>query len=327
MGGRLDPQVATARTLVRTAVAELEPGQTVLVAVSGGADSLALAAAAAFVCAQQGLRGGAALIDHRLQPGSSDIAVRAAEQVRGLGFDPVEVIAVDVGGQGGPEAAARSARYAALSASAERHEARAVLLGHTLDDQAETVLLGLARGSGPRSLAGMAPVDGIYRRPFLTLSRTQTERVCVASGLDWWQDPHNRDGAYARVRVRRDALPALERTLGPGVTEALARTAALVRDDVDLLDQLAGEAWSDVSTADGLAVRGLIKLARALRTRIIRRAALEAGAPATDLAAVHIGEVDRLLINWHGQQRIELPGGVVAVRRGDTLSIARSVAG
>ena len=131
-----------------------------------------------------------------------------------------------VGTAGGREAAARTARYAALDAVADAL-GRDVLLGHTLDDQAETVLLGLGRGSGPRSIAGMRPRSGRYLRPLLGVRRATTEAACRALGLDCWDDPHNDDRALQRVRLRREVLPLLEDVLQGGVAEALARTAVL----------------------------------------------------------------------------------------------------
>src|SRR5699024_3453299 len=298
MGGRLDPDVARARSLVRAGLTRLATGGTatrgtVLVACSGGADSLALAVAATFVAPKLGIRVGATVVDHQLQPGSAQVAARAVEQLQGLGLDPVDPVRSEVRGPGGPEGAARRARYEALSRSAESNQAAAVLLGHTLDDQAETVLLGLGRGSGPRSIAGMAPVDGIWHRPLLTMTRAQTRQVCMASGLQPWQDPHNQDPAYARVRLRTHALPALEAALGPGVAAALARTADLMRADADLLDELAGRAFADaVDERGSMEVRTLAGLPGALRTRVIRSAALAAGCPASDLTAGHVLEIE-----------------------------------
>ena len=258
---------AAARVALRGALADLPPDALVLVACSGGADSLALAATAAFVAPRAGLRAGAVVVDHGLQPGSDDVAATAARACHGLGLDPVEVRSVVVGGAGGPEAAARDARYEALEAAAREHGAAAVLLAHTLDDQAETVLLGLARGSGARSLAGMPPVRGVLRRPFLGLRRADTEAVCRAVGLSWWDDPTNGPAPGPgvdsgpslplRSRVRTELLPELERVLGPGVPAALARTAAQLRDDADVLDALAADllaratAEGDVAFAEG----------------------------------------------------------------------------
>ena len=189
-----------------------------------------------------------------------------------------------VGRDGGPEAAARDARYAALDAAAERHGAAAVLLGHTRDDQAETVLLGLARGSGIRSLSGMAAVSGAptgrYRRPFLQLDRQTARKACMVQSLPVWDDPHNADPAYTRSRLRHEGLPALEKALGKGVVEALARTAQLSRDDADALDAWAGQAEASVRDATGLLeCAKLYALPPAVRRRILRRAAIEAGAP------------------------------------------------
>ncbi|WEV26909.1 tRNA lysidine(34) synthetase TilS [Streptomyces sp. 71268] len=222
-----------------------DPRPLILVACSGGADSMALASALAFEAPKLGLRAGGVTVDHGLQPGSDARAVEVCERLRALGLDPVESIAVAVGRDGGPEAAARDARYGALDHAAERYGARAVLLGHTRDDQAETVLLGLARGSGTRSLSGMAVVSGEggrYRRPFLHLDRQTARRACLAQSLPVWDDPHNADPAFTRSRVRHEALPMLEKALGKGVVEALARTAQLSRDDADALDAWAAEA-------------------------------------------------------------------------------------
>ncbi|WP_106397126.1 tRNA lysidine(34) synthetase TilS [Actinocorallia populi] len=311
-----DPAVATARSAVREALGGQPPGGLVLVACSGGADSLALAGALAFTAVRMGLRAGGVTVDHGLQEGSSERAGEVVKALSGLGLEPVESVSVSVGRAGGPEAAAREARYTALDEAAERLGARAVLLGHTLDDQAETVLLGLARGSGARSLAGMAPRAGRYLRPFLGLTRAEVRRACLAMGLAPWDDPHNEDPAYTRVRVRREVLPLLERRLGPGVSEALARTAALLREDADALDGWAVRALEEARDFEhALDVRALEGLPPAVRSRVLRRAAVAAGSPAGTLAAVHVAAVDRLVTAWHGQRGVDLPGGVKAIRR------------
>ncbi|WP_431984812.1 tRNA lysidine(34) synthetase TilS [Streptomyces qinglanensis] len=336
------------------------PPPLVLVACSGGADSMALASALAFEAPRLGLRAGGVTVDHGLQPGSAERAQDVADRLAGLGLTPVESVAIQVGRTNtGPEAAAREGRYAALDALAERYGAAAVLLGHTRDDQAETVLLGLARGSGTRSLSGMAAVSGPggrYRRPFLAVDRQTTRKACMVQSLPVWDDPHNADPAYTRSRVRHEALPALEKALGKGVIEALARTAQLSRDDADALD-----AWTDdaeravVRTpgsgpedagvpdqADGSApgravartegapgadgaveldVVRLYALPPAVRRRVLRRAAIEAGSPAGSLFARHVEEMDRLITAWRGQRALNLPGRVEVARQGGRLVI------
>ncbi|MEV7722972.1 tRNA lysidine(34) synthetase TilS, partial [Streptomyces sp. NPDC088184] len=226
------------------------------------------------------------------------------------------------------EAAARDARYAALDAAAERHGAAAVLLGHTRDDQAETVLLGLARGSGIRSLSGMAAASGPagrYRRPFLQLDRQTARKACLVQSLPVWDDPHNIDPAYTRSRLRHEGLPALEKALGKGVVEALARTAQLSRDDADALDTWAAEADSAVRDDAGrLECAKLYALPPAVRRRVLRRAVMAAGSPAGSLFARHIEEVDRLITGWRGQRAINLPGRVEAMRQGGRLVIRQS---
>ncbi|MFF8592012.1 tRNA lysidine(34) synthetase TilS [Streptomyces sp. NPDC015220] len=297
----------------------------VLVACSGGADSMALASALAFEAPRLGVRAGGVTVDHGLQSGSDLRAGEVAQRLRELGLDPVDALAVTVGREGGPEAAARDARYAALDSAAERLGAAAVLLGHTRDDQAETVLLGLARGSGIRSLSGMAAVSGAggrYRRPFLHIDRQTARKACMVQSLPVWDDPHNADPAYTRSRLRHEGLPALEKALGKGVVEALARTAQLSRDDADALDAWAGQAEAAVRDDAGLLeCAKLSVLPPAVRRRVLRRAAIDAGAPAGSLFARHIEEVDRLITGWRGQGAINLPGKVVAQRQGGRLVI------
>ncbi|MEU5474797.1 tRNA lysidine(34) synthetase TilS [Streptomyces lydicus] len=297
----------------------------VLVACSGGADSMALASALAFEAPKLGVRAGGVTIDHGLQEGSDLRAAEVALRMRALRLDPVEAVAVTVGREGGPEAAARDARYAALDAVAERLGAGAVLLGHTRDDQAETVLLGLARGSGTRSLSGMAATSGHggrYRRPFLDVDRQTARKACLIQSLPVWDDPHNTDPAYTRSRLRHEGLPALEKALGKGVVEALARTAQLSRDDADALDAWAAAAEGTVLDDTGtLDVAALFALPPAVRRRVLRRAVIGAGSPAGSLFARHIEEVDRLITGWRGQGAINLPGRVGVRRQGGRLVI------
>lgn len=329
--GKLHPAVARTREAVRATLAELPQGTTVLVACSGGTDSLALAAATAFEASKLKLRAGAVIVDHGLQADSAHTAEIAADQCRSLGLDPVQVRPVEVGTEGGPEGAARTARYDALRDAADEFGADVVLLAHTRDDQAETVLLGLARGSGARSLAGMAPIAGLLRRPFLELPRATTAAACIASGLRPWHDPHNEDPQFTRARVRHEVLPVLEEALGPGVIEALARTAGLLRADADALDMLAADAAeTSVRRTDNEVHCDVGTLAAepdAVRTRVLRQAALEAGCRATDLTAGHIAAVDALVTGWRGQRWIDLPQGVRAARRGGFIVLGPDVTG
>jgi tRNA(Ile)-lysidine synthase len=310
----MDPAVAVVRRAVRSEIGDLAAGDLVLVAVSGGADSLALAAATAAEAPALTLRVGAVTVDHGLQPGSAERAAAVGTRCRELGLGPVLVETVSIGDDGGPENAARNARHAAIDAAADRCGAAAVLMGHTLDDQAETVLLGLARGSGARSLAGMPARRGRLRRPLLDVRREETVAACQALGLTPWSDPHNVDPAFTRARVRATALPALVDVLGPGVPEALARSAAMLRADADALD-----AWA-ASVPDPCDVAGLAELPAAIRTRVLRRAAIAAGARAGSLSSDHVRQIDRLVTDWHGQKAVNLPGGLVADRSCDRLS-------
>ncbi len=281
----------------------------VTVACSGGADSLALAHAVA----RCGRAGRAVTVDHGLQDGSADRAAATAEQVREIGFDAV-VAPVAVSGGGGVEAAARRARYAALLAHADGP----VLLGHTLDDQAETVLLGLARGSGPRSIAGMRPWTPPWGRPLLRVRRADTEACCRGAGVQFWTDPHNADPSFTRVRLRTEVLPLLEDVLGNGVAPALARTADLMADDLAALDRLAAAAVADCVTGDSLAVAELRSRPTAIRRRLLRLWAAAAGAD--PLTADHLVRLDALVTGDRQGAAVRLPGGLDAVRRGDLVA-------
>ncbi|MGA5303284.1 tRNA lysidine(34) synthetase TilS [Nucisporomicrobium flavum] len=315
---RIPPPVATVRAAVRAALTGL-PGP-VLVACSGGADSLALAAAAAFTGPRVGVPVGLVTVDHQLQEGSAVRALAVAEWARSAGMAPVEVATVAVGGRtGGPEAAAREARYEALCSVAEQTGAAAVLLGHTRDDQAETVLLALARGAGPRGVAGMPYRRGIFVRPLLDVARADTRKACAALGLATWDDPHNTDDAYARSRVRAAALPALVTALGPAVVANLARTASLVAADVAYLDAIAAEALSSARSDHGLSVAALRELPEAIRGRVLHAWARELGAPGTALSHRHVAALDALVTGWHGQGPAALPGGIHVARRAGDL--------
>jgi tRNA(Ile)-lysidine synthase len=311
------PAVAAVRGAVRPGLRGSP--QPVLVAVSGGADSLALAAAVAFEAPRAGVPAGAVTVDHGLQPGSAARARRTADLLGDLGLDPVLVLPVDVGAAGGPEGAARTARSAALAGAAAEHGAR-VALGHTLDDQAETVLLGLGRGSGPRSVAGMVAERPPFWRPLLGVRRSVTREACAALGLPVWDDPWNTDPAYRRARLRAEVLPLLDDVLGGGVAPALARTAALLREDLDALDALADTERARLQEDDGgLPARTLAALPAALRRRVLRGWLRDAGVP--DLQAAHLGAVDALLTGWRGQGPVALPGGAEALRASGRLEL------
>jgi tRNA(Ile)-lysidine synthase len=307
------------RRAVRTFLDAASVTGHLAVAVSGGADSLALAAAAAQLAGRRGLTLHGLVVDHRLQPGSADVAARAGKQLRALGFPEVRVLEVDVSGPGGPEAAARKARYRALRDARPAPDSL-VLLGHTRDDQAETVLLGLGRGSGARSIAGMRRLDPPWGRPLLDVPRTVTAAACAHLGLDPWQDPHNADPGFARVRLRHEVLPLLEDVLQGGVAHALARTAAQLREDADALDVVAGRALERAAREDGLEVAELAGEPPAVRRRVLRRWLLDAGV--AELTDAHLRAADGLIGEWRGQGGVWLPGGLVVSRARGRLCVS-----
>ena len=330
----LDPSVAVVRLAVRRSLLGLD-SSTVLVACSGGADSLALLAATVFETRRRDLRVVGAVVDHGLQEGSADHTARVVAQMVGLGVDETASARVQVdAGRLGPEAGAREARYDVLDQMGRHFGAAQVLLGHTLDDQAETVLLGLARGSGGRSLAGMRPsfhrdetADGpCFLRPLLHVRREQTEAACRAEGIEWWVDPHNADPRFARARVRHSVLPTMERELGPGIAEALARTAEQLQADTEVLDDEALGLFRDLHDDErGYDVGDLAARPLALRHRLLRLAALHAGCPPSELTAGHVKALAEQVGNrTHLPRQIQLPGHVSAVREGDVLRFVRA---
>src|SRR5574340_403681 len=314
-----EPAIHQVRLAVRAWLAEHEPGAAggVVVALSGGADSLALTAAA--VAEAASVR--ALVVDHRLQPGSGAVAAEAAARARHLGCTSVEVLDVTVGGPGGLEAAARAARYAALE-SARR--GRPVLLGHTLDDQAETVLLGLSRGSGARSIWGMSSYDPPWGRPLLGLRRAVTRSACAELELAPHEDPHNINPEFARVRLRTEVLPLLEQILGGGVAAVLARTADQLREDGQVVDALADRTLQDARVAEGLRVEVLAPIPVAIRRPVLRLWLLTSGARA--LTDRQLRAVDDLIGHWRGQGGVAVGGGkpgvlwVVSRRRGRLIA-------
>lgn len=311
---RLTPAIADVRRAVREAWMRhgVVSGDRILVACSGGADSLALAAAAIFEGKRSAVAVGAVIVEHGLQAETKVVAEETARVLKELGASPVEVRAVKVAKTkaGGPEAAARIARYAALGAAADQLGAKFVMLAHTLNDQAETVLLGLARGSGNLSLNGMAEVNGRYLRPLLGIERSSTAAFCADSGLTAWQDPQNRDSKFARVRARHHVLPVLETELGPGIAQALARTAEQLREDETALAELAdaffAEFASTKSTSIEIAIDAFARAPLAVRHRVVAKALQILQAP--EFARVHIRAIDALVDDWHGQKPLTLPG-------------------
>jgi tRNA(Ile)-lysidine synthase len=318
----MSANIVAIRSAVRSALTQCAAGDLILVAVSGGADSLALAYALSLEAPKLAVRIEGVSVDHQLQSQSSVQAEKVVKALAKMGIEKTHVIKVDVDIIDGLEASARRARYAALDARAKQSGATFIFLGHTRDDQSESVLLGLARGSGARSLSAMALQNGKYLRPLLSITREQTLGACAEAQLEPWDDPHNADKSFTRVRVREEVIPVLEKNLGPGVSAALARSASLLRDDADALDQLAEE---EITRHDemSLDISRLEKLPKAIRTRVLRIAIYGAGAPPGSLSADHIAPIEALITEWSGQGPSDLPGGVRVSRISGRLSLSR----
>jgi tRNA(Ile)-lysidine synthase len=309
------------RASLSSALAEKPSAKSFGVAVSGGADSLALAGALALESKSLSIDIFALIIDHQLQSGSDVVAEESARKLHSLGISNVQIKKVKVEIRDGLESSARRARYKALHSFFEEEKLAAIFLGHTKNDQAETVLLGLARGSGTRSLSGMARSQERFLRPLLDISRNETEAACDELRITYWQDPHNEDRTFLRVRARK-LIPILEEEIGPGITDALARSAKLLRDDADALDGYANQFFEKINPED-IEINELIALPRAVRSRVIRLAIYRLGAPAGSLSADHIQPIEALITQWRGQGASSLPGGVKVERISGRLSLSR----
>ncbi|MGH3772355.1 MAG: tRNA lysidine(34) synthetase TilS [Pseudonocardiaceae bacterium] len=313
------PAVSEVRTVLRRFLTSHATSDAVAVACSGGADSLALSAATVHCAGRLGLAVHGLVVDHQLQADSAAVAQAAAQALHRLGATEVRILRTTVDGPGGPEAAARRARYAALRDAAPA--GALVLLGHTLDDQAETVLLGLGRGSGPRSVAGMRELDPPWGRPLLGVRRAVTAAACAALDLAPWADPHNADPRFRRVRLRTEVLPLLEDVLGGGVARALARTAEQLREDLDVLESQACELLAAARRGPDVDVAALARAPGALRRRVLRRWLLDAGV--AELTDAHLRAADDLIGRWSGQGALRLPGALELVRAQGRLHVSR----
>ena len=336
----------------------------VLVACSGGRDSMALAAVSHIVCTSMGVRCGAVIVDHGLQAGSEQVASEAADRCHALGLGPVIMRNATVQARGeGLEAAARQARYNELCAAARESGAIAVLLAHTMDDQAETVLIGLLRSRGVDALAGMPQVftrSGVtFARPLLTLTRDETTGLCEDLGVEYWDDPTNGDAVDGelpddyplRSRVRHDLLPAIERFAGFNVARHFAESARLARMDKEYLDQRSDEVMGEAVTAvdrpassaavstdtpracaaddtndsgHGIGLMiGVKRIAREPEAIRLRVIAHALSQAGVNASAAQIAAIDRLVVDWHGQGGVSLPRGYSANRKKHVIRVCQ----
>lgn len=315
------PALLKVRQAVRPWLIDLPDNSTVLVGVSGGADSMALAVALLLESNAKQIRIIPVVVDHGLQSNSAEVATSVVAKLKNLGFEDVFSARAHVTMQDGIEASARRARYQVFQQALDTYSSKVFFLGHTLDDQAESVLLGLARGSGTKSLSGMPEVIGPFIRPLLNIESATTNVACVEYGVEIWNDPHNLNEDFRRVRVRKNILPAMEENLGPGISDALARSARLLREDATALDEWAALIYGELDPKN-LDIEVLSGLPKAVRSRVIRMAIYAAGAPSGSISADHIVPIEALVTNWRGQGAADLPGGVKVARISGRLSLS-----
>ena len=314
------PALIELRSAVRFWFEKLEANSKVCIGVSGGADSLALAAAAKLESKNFAIDLIAVVVDHGIQQNSAEVAAEVKNKLAKLGYTDIFVNRANIQITDGIEASARRARYKIFEQAMETYGAQTFLLGHTKNDQAEGVLLGLARGSGTKSLSAMSQVSGPYIRPFLSIDRETTEAACREAGIEFWVDPHNSNEEFTRVRVRENILPLLEKEIGPGIVDALSRSAKILREDAIALDDWADEVFAQINPSD-IEVSTLAALPIAIRSRVLRKAIYAAGAPIGSISAAHLEPIEAFVSDWRGQGHTSLPGGVKVCRISGRLSL------
>jgi tRNA(Ile)-lysidine synthase len=316
------PALLELRKAIRIWFEKLEPNSKVCIGVSGGADSLALAVASKLEASNFPIDLVAVIVDHGLQENSGEIAQFAKQQLGKLGYQDVFIGKANVQVTDGIEASARRARYKVFQQAIETYNPNYFFLGHTKNDQAEGVLLGLARGSGTKSLSGMQEISGMFVRPLLGIDRATTEIACRESSIEFWNDPHNSNQDFTRVRVRENILPILENEIGPGIADALARSAKILREDALALDGWAESVFGQVDPQD-IEISILADLPVAVRSRVFRLAIYAAGAPAGSISASHLEPIEAFVSDWRGQGHTSLPGGVKVCRISGRLSLSK----
>jgi tRNA(Ile)-lysidine synthase len=316
------PALLELRNAVRFWFQKLEENSKVCIGVSGGADSMALAIVAKLEAADFNLDLVAVIIDHNLQENSAEVATSTKKKLESIGYSDIFVGKANVLVTDGVEASARRARYLVFQQALETYGSKVFLLGHTKNDQAEGVLLGLARGSGTKSLSGMAEISGPFIRPFLNVDRSTTQAACDESGIEYWSDPHNLNTEFTRVRIRENILPLIEKEIGPGIIDALSRSAKILREDATALDEWAERTFGEVDPTD-IEISFLVALPIAVRSRVLRLAIYAAGAPSGSISATHLEPIEAFVSDWRGQGHTSLPGGVKVCRISGRLSLSK----
>ena len=308
---------------VNNLLKDFEPADNILVACSGGADSLALAWTSQVVTKRIGLNLIAVIIDHQLIKESSQVAQDAKKKCKDFGIEKVVIKQIEVkDDKDGLEAAARKARYEAFEELVNEFNAKAVLLAHTQDDQAETMLMRLTRGSGAKSLSAMKEVSGKYLRPFLHIRKQVLVDALEKENISYWQDPANTNYKFLRAKVRHELMPKLIEVLGDSAIDSLDRTSGLLKEDNEALESIALESYEKLNKE--LKVQELEKLPTAIRKRVIKIAALNSGVTPGPFSFEHIEAIDALVTNWRGQGNVDLPGFIQASRVDQTIRFISS---
>ncbi|HEY3191116.1 MAG TPA: tRNA lysidine(34) synthetase TilS, partial [Solirubrobacteraceae bacterium] len=296
----------------------LAGGETVLVAVSGGADSVALLHLLLTLSPELALRLHVLHVDHGLRPDSHRDAAFVGQLAARLGV-PAEVARVTVPPGGSLEAAARAERYAALDAHARRIGADRIAVGHTVDDQAETVLMRMMAGAGVRGLAGIPAMRGRVIRPLIATRRADLVALLQAAGLSWIEDPSNRDPRFLRNRIRHELMPVLSASYRPDIVTTLERIARLCRNTVEAIERVASRELDRLAIADDdaivLAHDALAGLPAQVAAEVLRQAAARLGSRAPLRAWAHRG-LARVLASPPPRRAFRLGGVVVEVSSG-----------
>jgi tRNA(Ile)-lysidine synthase len=335
-GSTMTEPPALITELFRRALSDFEmlsSGDKVLVAVSGGQDSVALLGLLGEL--PPGSCGGlvVAHYNHGLRAEADAEEEFVAQLAAGMGYEAITDRG-DVGRYADEEglnleAAARELRYDFLQEAAKQTGCNSIAVGHTASDVAETLLMNLLRGAGLDGLASISPVHGEIIRPLVYLSRRQTAEYCRARGLDFCTDASNADTEnYQRNHIRHHLLPALERDYGPGVEQALLRMALAARSELEWTEShvrsALGNSRSDEDAPVALRVSAAAELPVGLLNRVLRMAMSDAGLDVRALRWEHQEGMAKLIYGEAGRAQIDLPGGLIARRQYDTFVVEKA---
>ena len=308
-----------ARNAIKRSLMHIDISDNIGVGCSGGADSSAILLGLSTIYKNSNAKKvHVVIVNHQLQEITDTVSLNTAKLAESYGFN-AHIVPVAINStEGGAESAAREARYEAFNCMIQQYDIRAFLIGHTKNDQAEQVFLGMLRGSGTRSLSGIPEIRGIFIRPFLNeLSRKDTQQVCVENEVDYWCDPHNDSLMYKRVAVRK-LIQETEKSAEQNIVDSLVRTAQISAEDAEALDFYANSAIQQLDKT-GWLVKDLQQFPQAVRKRAYRIKLASLNAKSDSLSFKIVAQIDNLITDWTGQGAVSVSNRITAQRENSKI--------